>query len=35
MAAEPEDHPLAGRKLEDEGLLIAKRTLEQFVPGEN
>ena len=32
--AEPADHPLAGRKLEETGLLIAKRTLEQFVPRE-
>jgi sugar phosphate isomerase/epimerase len=27
--------PLAGRKLEDAGLLIARRTLEQFVPKES
>jgi sugar phosphate isomerase/epimerase len=33
--AEPADHPLAGQKLEYTGLLIAKRTLEQFVPREN
>ena len=31
---EPKDHPLAGQKLESAGLLIAKRTLEQFVPAE-
>jgi len=33
--AEPSDHPLAGKKLEAAGLLIAKRTLEQFVPPES
>ena len=33
--AEPATNPLAGQKLEDTGLLIAKRTLEQFVPREN
>jgi len=27
--------PLAGHKLEDAGLLIAKRSLEQFVPAES
>jgi sugar phosphate isomerase/epimerase len=34
--AEPgtSDSRLAGQKLEDEGLLLAKRWLEQFVPGE-
>jgi sugar phosphate isomerase/epimerase len=32
--AEPANHPLAGQKLEATGLLIAKRTLEQFVPQE-
>ncbi len=32
--AEPADHPLAGQKLEAAGLLIAKRTLEPFVPRE-
>ena len=33
--AEPADNPLAGQKLEATGLLIAKRTLEPFVPREN
>ena len=29
--ASNEDSPLAGQKLEDAGLLIARRTLEQYV----
>jgi len=32
--AEPTSNPLAGRKLEDTGLLLAKQTLEKFVPRE-